>query len=199
MKTESPNIRELWKAAQFEERKAHHGTYEAGLVNYRDSYRQYFKWLDTGFDQEGKTIIEIGPADFPALAYCTGFKCGHIIEPMPSHILDTMIRGRLITLNRNPVEDMPVIKVDEVWILNVYQHVIDPDRLFEYAKECGDVVRFFEPIDLPLDVCHLHSFSLDDFRRHFGDCVKHYIPDPSVKNFHGAQCAYGVWHKYKTV
>lgn len=190
-----PMDREKWNKAQIAERNAHAGTYEHGVVVYKESYRQYFERLGCGFDITGKTIMEIGCADFPALSYCNGYKHGHIIEPMPSWMLDKQIEGRPITLHRTPAEDMPVIPVDEVWILNVYQHVINPDKLFEYAKQCGDIVRFFEPIDLPLDECHLHSFGIEDFERHFGDCVKLYKSAPGVKNFHTADCAYGVWQK----
>ena len=187
--------REKWKAAQIAERAMHGGTYEHGLEVYREGYRQYFERLGCTFSIPGKRIMEIGCADFPALSYCDGYEQGHIIEPMPSWMLDKQIAGKNILLHPHPAEDMCIIPVDEVWILNVYQHVIDPYKLFEYAKQCGNIVRFFEPIDLPLDPCHLHSLSLEDFRGIFGDCVKLYKSAPGVKNFHTADCAYGVWEK----
>ena len=186
-------IRKRWEIAQVEERKAHANNYEDGIQHYEGAYTQYFGHLQCGFYLRGKTIMEIGCADFAALGYCSGLGAGHIIEPLPSWMLKKQIEGKPITIYKKPAEEMEVIPVDEVWLFNVYQHVLDPYKIFEYAKKCGKVVRFFEPIDLPLDVCHLHSLSLEDFRGVFGDCVKLYKSKPDVKNFHAADCAYGVW------
>lgn len=177
-----------WLKAQEGEREFHEGTVEG----YRSCYEQYFAYLDTGFDQKGKTIMEIGPADFPALSYCTNVKKGYIIEPMPS--------DRLIALGftvfAQPAEHLEFPKVDEIWLLNVLQHVIDPTVIVNKCKESAKIIRFFEPINAGTDVCHLHNFTLEDYKNYFGACVTHY-PDHTGKvvNFHEHESAYGIWKK----
>jgi len=83
-------------------------------------------------------------------------------------------------------------KVDEIWLLNLMQHVKDPDLLIEKAKKNSRVIRFFEPINLPTDNQHPFSFSENDYKEYFGDCVKIYN-SIGEKNFHTATCAYGVY------
>lgn len=192
--------REKWKIAQIEERKQHdHNTVEFGLEAYRNGYRQYFEHLRVDHAQViGKTIMEIGCADFPALYYITGYHKGIIVEPMPSDIMRKLISQKQVAIDivTLPAEDYDFPKVDEVWLLNVLQHVIDPNVIINKAKAAASVIRFFEPIGTPLDKCHLHSFTLDYFRSHFGvDAVKHYVAEEGVKNFHTCNNAYGVWRK----
>jgi hypothetical protein len=191
-----PELIQKWLRAQEEERKHHGGTLEEGVKAYGESYAQYFEHLGMTFDQKGKTIIEIGPADVPAMFYCRGYEKGHIIEPMPSEILQKLVQHLPIDLYETPAEHMTFPKVDEIWLLNVLQHTMDPDLIIEKCKDAAKVVRFFEPINDHIDVCHLHSFSLEFFQKHFGECVKYYEDHKGrVVNFHEHECAYGVWTK----
>lgn len=190
------DIMQKWHNAQQEERKHHKGTLEDGVEHYHHSYKQYFEYLQTSFDQKDKTIIEIGCADVPALYFCKDYKTGHIIEPMPSDILIKLTRDKPIFMYAAPAEHMEFPKVDEVWLLNVLQHVIDPAVIIEKAKQAAKVVRFFEPINDGIDICHLHSFTLDYFKKHFGAAAKHYEDHTGrVVGFHEHECCYGVWRK----
>lgn len=186
--------REQWCIAQEEERKQHTNTMEEGLAHYGEGYRQYFEHLGIEPDQKGKRIIEIGCADFPALHFCKNY-VGIVIEPMSSPILRKLIIQDKLLLLPLPAEDALFPYANEVWLFNVLQHVIDPSIIIKKAKEYASIVRFFEPINCPKDKCHLHTFTLDYFRQMFGDCVKHYIAEEGVKNFHQAECAYGIWRK----
>jgi len=190
------DILKRWHIAQQEERKHHSGTITEGLTAYKESYTQYFAHLQADFNQQGKSIIEIGCADIPALIFCNDYVKGHIIEPLPSPILKKVTEGLPIEIIPHPAEDIEMPNVDEVWLFNVLQHVIDPDKIINKAKQAAKVIRFFEPINDGVDLCHLHSFSLDYFKGHFGGCVNHYSDHKGrVKNFHEHECAYGVWKK----
>lgn len=194
------NIRDQWAEAQIEERRQHdHNTFESGVEAYRNGYRQYFAHLGINHASVvGKRIMEIGCADFPALYYANEYRWGIIIEPMPSDILLKLKseKKETILLVASPAEDFEFPQVDEVWLLNVLQHVIDPMVIINKCKMASNTIRFFEPIGTPLDKCHLHSFTLDYFRSAFGaDAVKHYVAEDGVKNFHTCDCAYGVWRK----
>ena len=166
---------ESWKTAQIEERKMHTADKETAIKDYALSYEQYFSYVETSKNQKGKSIIEIGCADIPALYFCSDYNQSYIIEPMPSAILTELIQDKQIILFSDPSEELEFPKVDEIWLFNVLQHVIDPDVIINKAKESASVIRFFEPINCVMDICHLHYFTLDYFIGHFGlDAVKHY-------------------------
>ncbi len=190
------DIMQRWHKAQEEERKHHTGSIEQGINAYRHTYDQYFKYTDGGFDQTDKIIIEIGCADVPGLYYCKGFERGIVIEPMPSDILIELARSTdpKIEIIKAPAEHLIFPKVDEIWLFNVLQHVINPDDIIERCKQSAKVIRFFEPINDHIDLCHLHSFTLEYFKNHFGDCVTHYEDHKGrVQGFHEHECAYGTW------
>ena len=189
-------MNEQWKQAQLHERQAHTEPESVGWDHYRQSYRQYFNYTGVAMDLQGKSVIEIGPADYPALAYCTNYGPSIIMEPMPSTILESFVsRNKLIALLKEPAETYEFPPVDEVWLFNLLQHVINPDIIVRKAKEAAKVVRFFEPINMPTDTMHLHTFSLNTFYAWFGNCVRHYPDNPHAVNFHTHECAYGAWIK----
>lgn len=190
------DIIQRWQKAQQEERKHHSGSLSDGVEAYRESYRQYFEHLDTQALQTDKIIMEIGCADVPALMFCSGYKPSYIIEPMPSPILLELTKELPITILVAPAEDTVFPLVDELWLFNVLQHVIDPDVIINKCKEAASTIRFFEPINDHIDVCHLHTFTLEYFQKYFGTCTKHYEDHKGrVKNFHEHEAAYGVWKK----
>lgn len=194
--------KERWLEAQHEERKQHTHTIQSGLQHFGDVYRQYFYHLGINNNQLwGKRIIEIGCADFPALVFCKKYNWGLVVEPMPSPILHQLCRENIETLMLIPqcAEDFDFPAVSEVWLFNVLQHTINPDAIIEKAKAKADIIRFFEPINVPTDTCHLHTFTLEYFRDAFCDnaYVKHWPGGDHIKNFHQHECAYGVWVKSK--
>lgn len=180
-----------WLAAQAAERKFHNEEFQTGFMHYGQSYAQYFKHLGIETDLRYKNIVEIGPADFPALAYCNNVGAASmIIEPMPSEYL---YKFRILVCTT--VAEDCYYKADEVWLFNVLQHVMDPHKIVERAKKQADVIRFFEPINYGIDECHLWNLATDMFKEWFGDCVQHYPGGQQVINFHTHECAYGVWRK----
>ena len=190
------SLKEQWDRAQLAERKEHAFSMEEGKAHFANTYANYFVRLGIDDFQDGKKIIEIGSADFPALSFCRNFEKAIVIEPMPSEILKTICRKKSITLIKAPAEVSEFPEVDEVWILNVLQHVMDPNLIIEKAKKCADIIRFFEPVNQPKNEYHLHTFSLEDFYNYFEKAVvKHYNPTDPVIGFHNSPCAYGTWKK----
>jgi len=146
-------------------------------------------------DQHGKSILEIGPADFPALGYCENAR-GTIIEPMESEHLKTICDALNILILTTPLEEISQAALDEiganeVWLMNVIQHVIDPELFIAQCKAAAPVIRFFEPIDCGTCEYHPHAFTIDDFIRWFG-AAERYIGGTD-EDFHTADCAYGTW------
>lgn len=187
--------KERWEQAQIAERGFHKESFEDGYKHYRNSYSQYFAYLGidipmTGVDLKGKRIVEIGPADFPAVGYCSGNENCLIIEPLPSDYLKRFN----IPISTEPAEDVEY-EADEVWLFNVLQHVFDPHKIVERAKRQAKVIRFFEPINYGVNDAHPWNLTMEMFKEWFGDCVKHYPAGQNVTYFHTWECAYGVWRK----
>lgn len=178
---------ERWQQAQAEERKQHTYSYEEGVKHYKRSYDNYLKYLGTDYNHEGKTIVEIGCADFPALQHVKA-KDRIIFEPMVSHILLEICETEGIKLIPQPIEIANMPESDEIWLLNVLQHVIDPDKFIDKCKASTKVIRFFEPLNYPADVCHPHVLTEADFTRWFGEFQ---VYRDKVPGFHQWECAYG--------
>lgn len=189
------SIEERWKKAQVRERELNCYSLEEGLTLYGDIYyKKYFEYLEMELNQDAKTILEIGCADFPALHFCYNYKQGYIIEPMPSEKLKNFIKDKPILLMEDCAENLLLPSVQEIWLFNVLQHVKDPDKIITKCKGATKTIRFFEPINYPPDEAHLHEFTLEYFKEQFGDCVKYYGGwKEEIKGFHNSECAYGTW------
>ena len=183
--------KERWLEAQTAERTFHAQDYCAGFEHYNQVYRYTFSYLSMDTNQHGKEIIEIGPADFPALAYCTNYK-GAIIEPLPSSLLESFCKENRVLLIKQPVENIELHECDEVWIFNVLQHVIDPELLVEKCKSAAKKIRYFEPVDYPTSIHHPHTFSQEDFANLFGEARRY---TERLDKYFDADCCYGTWKK----
>ena len=191
--------KERWNEAQKAEREFHNDeSLESAIDHYQNSYNQYFDYLNIDkikpINSESKLILEVGCADIPSLTFCGGYE-GIIIEPMPSPFLEKLISNFPILLIKDTVENAEIPFVDEAWIFNVMQHIIDPELFISKIKHSANTIRFFEPINTDYNVCHPQSYTLEFFKDHFGDCVKHYPHNDKAVNFHEWECAYGVWNK----
>ncbi len=185
---------ERWKQAQAGELACHiHESVDQSYKNYESAYKCYFKYLEIEPDLQGKSIIEVGPARVAALLFCHNYSKSYIVEPIAYDGVADLYSDKNIEFVRDAFEDCEIPKCDEVWLLNVLQHVKSPDVFIETAKKSADVIRFFEPINTEINNEHPFSFSLDDYKVYFGDAVKHYkhIGEP----FHTADCAYGIYKK----
>ena len=191
-------MKATWEKAQKLE-QAWHLKHPGSIEHYRRVYINYFKFL--GIDYKGlgsKIILEIGPGMYPALMYCSNYN-GILIEPNHYVELDINVYSKPINVVRKPAEDFNFGEVDEVWLLNVLQHVIDPELIIKKAKEAAQIIRFFEPINTPVNDTHLHSFTMDSFLKWFGNYVNYYPPHPESTDFHKHECAYGIWERREDV
>lgn len=182
--------KERWHRAQVAERSCHTFGLEQGVAVYRESYKKMFTYLGMDFCQHGKSIIEIGPADFPALAYCHNY-AGTIIEPMPSEHLATFCSSHQVRLITEPVEECDLMPCDEIWMFNLLQHVIDPELLVSKCKVAAKAIRYFEPVDYGTCEFHPHTFSQRDFERWFGGSVNRYTD--RLEAFFDDDCVFGTW------
>lgn len=189
-----PITKERWLEAQQGEKVFHVAEpLEMSYKHYKTTYEHYFKWLDINPDLKGKSVIEIGPGRIAALLFCTNHKLSFVLEPTEYEGVAHLYEKENLLVFKKTAEEIDLPRVDEVWLFNLLQHVQDPDLLINKCKEVAKVIRFFEPVDLPTNLEHPFSFSMDDFKGYFGDCVKEYAANQGIEGFHGARCAYGVY------
>ena len=190
-----PITQERWNMAQIGEKKFHEvEPLNVSYEHYKNTFNKYFKYLEINKDLNNKSIIEIGPARFAGLLYCENYNTSYIVEPTTYDGVEKYYLDKNLKIINELYEDCNSPFVDEIWFLNLMQHVKDPDKLIEKAKKYSKIIRFFEPIDLGTDNEHPFSFSESDYRHYFGDAVKVYN-SIGEENFHTAKCVYGI---YKT-
>lgn len=56
---------------------------------------------------------------------------------------------------------------DECFIYNCLQHVEDPIKILDGITKVSKKIRIAEPIHIPMDKCHLHTFTEDYFANYF--------------------------------
>jgi UDP-glucose 6-dehydrogenase len=191
--------REQWKIAQEKEIQHHANNFdfnEANKNHYREIYQNIFNFVNPefNFDVKNKKILEIGPGVFAAFLYCNNTENSIIIEPLnfPENVKKVYENKNIKILNE-AVEDIEIPKVDEIWVFNVMQHIYNPGQFVAKLKKSARKILFFEPINTAIDDLHLHSYSFEDFQNYFGKNVVKQYDGGSIKNFHTANCAYGVW------
>ena len=189
----NPISLERWEEAQIGEKIYHvQEPIEMSYEHYRNTYSNYFKYLDIDQDLAGKKIMEIGPGRISGLLFCSNYNTSYVVEPTEYDGIDHLYVNKKIEIIKERLEDAVLPDVDEVWIFNLMQHVQDPDLLVKKCKEKSKIIRFFEPIDLPTNTEHPFTFSKNDFVEYFGDCVKDFEPS-GIPGFHGARCVYGIY------
>lgn len=181
-----------WAEAQKEEKLHHtHESIEEAFIKWGGIYDFYFRYLNIDLNLKNKTILEIGPARIAALLYCNNYESAFIVEPTEYEDAIQLYSDKPITFIRETYEDCESPKVDEIWLFNVLQHIIDPDAFVEKCKKNCKVIKFFEPINTPIEIHHPHSFTFDDYIEYFGDSVKLY--NGSTEKYHTADCVYGIY------
>ncbi len=157
-------------------------------------YKNYFKLMGMDTDLHGKSVIEVGSAKIAGLCFCENYGKSYIVEPLIFEDTLDFYKEKGITMIHRPVETCDLPKVDQAWMFNLLQHVIDPLTVIEKLKECAEEIYFFEPLDVPMDEKHIHSLSENFFLEEFGrDAVNIYTVG-TIPGFYTVDCAYG---KYK--
>jgi len=192
-----PISMDAWNVAQKAEKEYWQKSepIETMVKKFAITYDKYFKYLDIPYDLQNKSVIEIGPAKIAGLSYCKNYTKSYVIEPL---VFDDTIKyyedKPNIVFIREPAEKCEFPKADEAWIFNLLQHVIDPVTIINRCKQNVKIIRFFEAIDTGTNEIHPFAFSFDFFCEQFGkENVKLYRGGSGGEEFHGSDCAYGVW------
>ncbi len=190
--------RERWKSAQEGEILHHPENHYLDFENnhYVFSWEVIFKILNMPYlDYENKTIIDVGSGPVGPLLYCKNISNkSACIEPLINKynpIVKERYSNNGINVFDGPFEDYIFNeKIDEIWFFNILQHCIDPELCLKKAIQNSKIIRVFEPIDLPTNNEHPHSFSEQWFKDILGDEIK-IFQGGTIDRFHQANCVYG--------
>lgn len=190
---------ERWAQTQPGEKAGHIiDPIEISYEKYKIAYSYYFEYLNIdNLNLKQKSVIEIGCARISSLFFCNNYSTSYVIEPTYYPEANQYYEGKNIVKIHDQAEKCNFPKADEVWLFNVLDHVQNPDLIVNKAKQNSKIIRFFEPIDCGTNLEHPFSFTLNDYKKYFGDCVKLYScpnKEHHSKMFHGSDCAYGVYH-----
>jgi len=184
-----------WAQAQNDE-FAHHQDLTLGA--YSRTHEVVAQYLDFDYKEDfrDKVIVEVGCAAQPHLLQCqSNFKKAYAIEPLidrwPQSIKDNWTQNNIIAVNE-AYELAEIPDADETWLFNVISHVIDPVEMMQKAMRTSKIVRFFEPIDQPINMAHPHEITMQLIEKVMGPFGEIY-QGGSEPGFHGANCYYGTW------
>lgn len=114
------------------------------------------------YDVEGRNILDIGGGPVSILLKCRnrGTLCD-VVDPCEYPAWVSYRYGSAaIAVHRLPAEEFNVLhEYDEAWCYNVLEHVQDPIRVLEVAKDSARVVRLFEWVETQPCAGHPHSIT----------------------------------------
>ena len=118
---------------------------------------------------DGKRILDIGGGPVSMLLKCHGLKQGVVVDPIayPDWVKQRYEAANIRYIQMN-AEDISGSGFDEVWMYNVLQHCVDPERIIANAKRSAPVFRVFEWLDFPPHAGHPHMLTQEAMDRWIG-------------------------------
>lgn len=117
-------------------------------------------------NMNGKKVLDIGGGPISLLLKCTNVD-GCVVDPCvyPEWIIERYKCAKIF-YSRAKGEDIDInssIPInDEVWIYNVLQHVDDPQKVINNAREVSKIIRLFEWIDTGTSKGHAYNLTEKD-------------------------------------
>ena len=146
-----------------EEQKQRHYAERMGLVELSNSQFSFYYNLD------GKTVLDIGGGPVSLLLKCVNFGVSTVIDPLPyPDWIAARYKHAQIFYRQQKGEDIEDGNFDEVWIYNVLQHVVDPEKIIQNARRAGKIIRLFEWLEIGVAPGHPHNLLEDKMNEWLG-------------------------------
>lgn len=125
------------------------------------------------FNLKGKSILDIGGGPISLLLKCINFKRAVVVDSckFPAWVLERYKSHGIEFVNKC-AEEIDFNGFDEVWIYNVLQHVINPERVIKRAKLAGELVRIFEWVEKGIDTGHPNNLTSDLLDKYFDGSLR---------------------------
>lgn len=138
------------------------------------------------YDMRGRSVIDLGGGPVSMLLKCINLGYGSsVVDPCP---YPEWVAARYaeagIHYIQKPAEEFDELNIHEVWIYNVLQHVIDPQKVISNAKRAARVVRFFDWVDIPPHPGHPHELTATSLSKWLGG-------DGTIEEFKGENGLFG--------
>ena len=170
-----------------------------------DGFSKVFMYLgvDPKTSFKGQTIVEVASGSVPALMMVEGAKRKVAIEPLmdsekwkPQREACEAAGVEIVADAYEYVDIDASVGVDETWLFNALEHVIDPAEQMKTAMETSQRVRLFEATNgLPPSTAHPHTITKELIESVMGEFGQVYIGGSIKENFHQADCYYGTWER----
>jgi len=128
-------------------------------------------------DLQGKSVLDIGGGPVSILLKTKNRGNSLIVDPCdyPDWVTARyMTNGdlRLWKVNGEDIMENAEIQngkvYDEVWIYNVLQHTIDPEKIIQNARKVSKIIRIFEWIDTGTSLGHPHELKEETLNKWLG-------------------------------
>lgn len=142
-------------------------------------------------DLGGKSVLEVGAGPVALSLRCVNGR-RKVIEPLPypDWVWERYKYFGIETEQRR-AEDMQEAGWDEVWVLNVLQHVDDLEKAFVNIKSSASILRIHEWLDIPTDISHPQSLKRESLDEQLG--IQGAVTTIVQKYMYQAQAYYGCY------
>jgi hypothetical protein len=136
------------------------------------------------FDAGGRRILDIGGGPVSMLLKSFNLREGMVCDPIryPDWTYERY-RAKGIKCVQISGEDLDVVGWDEVWIYNVLQHCMDPERIVQNARKAAPLIRLFEWINFPPHPGHPQMLTESNLEKWLGSKGK--VVELSEKGCYG--------------
>lgn len=125
------------------------------------------------YQTAGRSVIDIGGGPVSPLLKTIRLRRAVVIDPgnYPEWTVARYEHAGIEVIRQRAEDALPLFdenEVDEAWVMNCLQHVIDPEKISREARRVAKLVRVFEWIGHGTSLGHPHNLMPDDLDLWFG-------------------------------
>jgi 2-polyprenyl-3-methyl-5-hydroxy-6-metoxy-1,4-benzoquinol methylase len=130
------------------------------------------------FDLQGKSILDIGGGAYSLLLKAENYSYAVVADPCeyPKWTYERYLSSNIttVTIEAEALDavEFGVPFFDEVWMYNVLQHTMNPEKIIKNAKRWGKIVRYFDWIEQGVSKGHPQNLHEKDLNKWFGGIGK---------------------------
>jgi len=128
------------------------------------------------FKLGGVSVLDIGGGPYSLLLKCEDFSRAVVADPCayPEWVYMRYDSANIVAIQLagEEIDTLHADTFDEVWIYNVLQHTMSPEKIIRNALEVGKIVRLFEWIETGVAKGHPNDLNETDLNKWLGGIGK---------------------------